>query len=272
MKKGKRGAGDVLRNASAAVCAAVLVMSGSGLLKTLSAYRAGADSYELLRESVAVSAAGAETGRAPNCEDPAAEPAAPDTPGGPEAPEPIDFNALKAINGDAAAWLRCPGTGIDYPVVQGENNSHYLRRLITGEYNAAGTLFIDCRNRPFTDRNTVIYGHNMRDKSMFWTLLQYKKQAFYDEHPVMRISTPEREYAVQIFAGFTAGTDTDAWKLEFGDDGEFAAWLLRERGRSVFLSGVQVSAADKVVTLSTCCYDFPGARFVVVGRLTENFS
>lgn len=273
MKRGKKGIAGVLINAFLLICVAALILSGTALVRTLSEYRAGADSYARLRHAAAVRTVSPNItarDRAPTfdaCDTAAESAAAMESTAAP--PPAIDFGALRAINGDVAAWLRCPGTNIDYPVVQGADNSRYLRRLITGEYNRSGTLFIDSRNRAFADRNTVIYGHNMRDQSMFWTLLRYQKQAFYDGRPTMRISVPEGEYTVELFAGYIASPDDGAWKREFADDAEFEVWLGLARSRSMFDSGVQVGAGDRVVTLSTCAYNFPGAKYVVLGKLVQ---
>ena len=105
----------------------------------------------------------------------------------------VDFDTLQSVNPDIQAWLYMSGSSIHYPVLQAEDNSTYLYRLADGSANAHGSLFIDCRNAgDFSDWNTLIYGHNMKDGSMFGGLKKYRKQAYYDVHPEMTLFTPEK--------------------------------------------------------------------------------
>ena len=120
-----------------------------------------------------------------------------------ELPIKIDFEKLKSQNEDVIAWIYSEGTEINYPIVQGEDNDYYLRRLLNGKWNIAGTLFIDYRNSSkFNDRNTFVHGHNMLDGSMFSSLLDYQKQEYYDEHPTMYLLTSDKNYTIEIFAGY----------------------------------------------------------------------
>ena len=98
----------------------------------------------------------------------------------------VDHEKLAEMNGDYRCWIYNPGTQIDYPVVQSEDNSHYLKRMFNGDRNSAGTLFIDYRNLPdFQDPNSLIYGHHMRNNSMFGTLTDYYVEGYYEAHPFM---------------------------------------------------------------------------------------
>ena len=97
----------------------------------------------------------------------------------------IDFAGLQAVNPDVIAWIDIPGLSVSYPVVQRNDNAYYLHHLITGEYNSSGSIFADCHNQPdFTDQNTIIYGHNMKNGSMFGTLSHYQDQALWEENPI----------------------------------------------------------------------------------------
>ena len=184
----------------------------------------------------------------------------------------VDFESLLAQGPDVKAWLELPGTVIQYPVAQGEDNSYYLKHLYDGTANKVGCLFIDYENaEDFSDNNTIIYGHNMRDGSMFSTLVEYKAQAYYDEHPEMYLVTPEGGYVVEVFSAFVAspeesGSETSPWALEWKDSGAYTTWLSAMQERSVIETGVSVTSSDKVLTLSTCTNG--GAdRFIVMGRL-----
>jgi len=180
----------------------------------------------------------------------------------------VDFAALRAINPDIVAWLILEGTSLNYPVVQGTDDLFYLEHMFDGTRNSAGTLFVDSFNTPgFADQNTVIYGHNMRDGNMFATLLEYRSQAFFQEHPRMLLLTPEGNYLIELFAGYTVDITADSWRFSFDDGDDFERWVSQAKYRSDFTSDVEVDPSDRLVTLSTCSYDFDDARYVVVGRL-----
>ncbi|MDR0905569.1 MAG: class B sortase [Oscillospiraceae bacterium] len=187
----------------------------------------------------------------------------------PDAWPDVDFDGLLKKNADTEAWLIGVGTNINYPVVHSHDNSDYLTHMFDGRASKLGAIFIDARNRAnFVDRNTIIYGHNMRNHSMFWTLTQYKSRYFYADHPTMRLIRPEGRYEIQIFAGTVANADeSEVWQFQFSDDEEFAVWVQMLRDRSSFKSDVTLGAGDRVVSLSTCSYEFTGARYVVFGKL-----
>lgn len=188
------------------------------------------------------------------------------------APPPVpqvDFEPLRAVNPEIVAWLTIEGTNIDYPVAQHSDNDYYLHHLFTGEWNSSGCLFMDCNNQAgLSDRHTIIYGHHMDNGAMFQNLMYYKDQAFYDKHPIAQLITPNGSCTIEFFAGYVADVGSDAWELDFTSDEGFGDWLGEALERSVFESRVIPSAADRVVTLSTCSYEFYNARFVLLGRLT----
>ena len=96
----------------------------------------------------------------------------------------IDFAGLKAVNPDVIAWIQILALDISYPVVQGKDNAYYLHHLFSGESNINGSIFVDCHNQPdFTDQNTIVYGHNMKNGSMFGTLDKYQDQTLFEQHP-----------------------------------------------------------------------------------------
>ena len=184
----------------------------------------------------------------------------------------VDFEALWETGPDIIGWLNLPDTAINYPVTQTDDNEYYLRHLYDGTYNKTGCLFADYENKKdFSDRNTIIYGHNMRDGSMFATLNEYNEQSYFDGHPQMYLVTPGGGYVVEIFTAFVASpgessSDTSPWRLGFKDDGAYTTWLSEMADRSVIETDVTVTSSDKVLTLSTCT---PGgkSRFIVMGKL-----
>ncbi|MCL2775511.1 MAG: class B sortase, partial [Oscillospiraceae bacterium] len=118
----------------------------------------------------------------------------------------IDFETLQMINPDAVAWLYGPGTPIDYPVMRAAEYDYYLHHLPNGEYNANGSLFIDYNWADFTDKLTIIYGHNMKSEQMFGSLANYKKQAYFEEHPCLYLYTAGGEsYSIELVYGCIMG-------------------------------------------------------------------
>lgn len=183
-------------------------------------------------------------------------------------PFTVDFGKLKQENGDIVGWIYSKNTPINYPIVQSKDNNYYLRRLITGEYNTAGSLFMDYRNNPnIEDSNTIIYGHNMKNATMFGTLQKYRNQEYYDNHKIMYYFTPEKNYIVRIFAGFTESVESNLYQLGNINQNDIEQ-LYR---KSNFKSDVTVAEGDKFLTLSTCAYEYDGARYVVIGLMQEVF-
>ncbi len=181
----------------------------------------------------------------------------------------VDFAALRAVNPEVVAWLICEGTQLNYPLVQGNDNAYYLKHLFDGTWNSAGCLFVDCGNTPgFLDQNTVVYGHNMKNKSMFSILTEYKSQEFYDAHPRMLLLTPDQNFRIELFAGYVAGTGDNAWQLSFASKSEFGDWIEATREKSLFQSNVEVEVSDRLITLSTCSYEFDDARYILIGKLS----
>lgn len=179
----------------------------------------------------------------------------------------IDFDRLLEENEDIVGWIYSENTPINYPIVQSDDNDYYLRRMLDGTYNINGTIFMDSRNNPnLTDRNTIIYGHNIKNGAMFGTLKKYMDQDYYDKHPVIYYLRPDQSYEIQLVAGYV----TEAWS----DTYNIPQTLEEQKklsedmtSQSVFKSNISFGEGDKIITLSTCAYDFDGARYVVVGRL-----
>ena len=179
----------------------------------------------------------------------------------------IDFEALKTINSDAAAWLYCPDTVIDYPVMKAADYSYYLDHLPDGTYNANGSLFIDynCAS-DFSDKLTVIYGHNMKSLKMFGSLTEYKSQSYFEKHPFMYLYTDQENYRIDLMYGcvIEAGKLRERGFMYAENAGELIAYAAQN---TTFESGVKYEEEDRVIALSTCSYEFDGARYVVVGIL-----
>ena len=181
----------------------------------------------------------------------------------------VDFDSLRQINGDVIGWIYIPDTNVNYPVVQGVNNDQYLYRLITGEYNSSGSIFLEAQiPADFSMQNNPIYGHNMKNGAMFAGITGYKSQDFYEEHPVAMLLTPDSNYLVHIFSGYVTDAWADAWELAFMQ-ADFQRWLDDRVRKSYFVSETIPTTADRVLTFSTCSYETYEGRFVVHGVLEE---
>lgn len=179
----------------------------------------------------------------------------------------VDFEALQAEHPDIIGWIYCPDTPINYPIVQAEDNQYYVDRLVDGTGNGGGSIFLDFRNSSeFTDVNSVIYGHNMTNKSMFGSLRDYRQQSYYEEHPVLWIVTPELAYRVDLLAGCVTAADSDDYNL-LETVNELQNLLSKLTDKSTFKSRLDPSVAERIVVLSTCTYDYDNARYIVVGNL-----
>lgn len=182
----------------------------------------------------------------------------------------VDFDALAAINPRVVGWLYGEDTSIHYPVVQGEDNDYYLSHLFDGTTNPNGCLFLDCRGASdFSDNNSIIYGHYMTDGTMFTSLSGYKKQDYYDSHPRLLLVTPKERFVVEVFSGYVASVTDKAWQTQFSTSEEWEAWLEEITDRSGFVSEIRPTTQDKILTFSTCSYEFANARFVVHGILKK---
>ena len=244
--------------------AAVMLASGLGLASELWRYRQGRQAYEELARYARTESP------PPEAEGPEEEPA--ETAGSGLAKSggglTVDFEALKEINPDTAAWIYGPDTGISYPVVLGGDNDYYLTHLFDGAENRSGCPFLDFRTSPdLSDPHIVIYGHHMRDGSMFTPLKYYRDQAYYESHPEFALLTPDSAFTMEIFSIYVADDQADAWQLTFSGEDQREAWLAGLEDKSMIRCQAGADPEAQTLTLSTCTYEFENARLVVHGNL-----
>ncbi len=261
------------------VLAIVIIAAGIVIFVTLREYSEGEKIYLKFQEYVFLPE-----------ETPAVPPSSGETAGIPETPAPqeenrvddpvdvstpvdtgppvVDFAGLQAVNSDVLGWIYSAGTPINYPVVQGDTNEEYLYRMVDGTVNKCGSIFLDCGNdKEFQDANSIIHGHNMNNGSMFSELKKYAKQEYYDQHSRIWLVTPSQTYSIEIFAAFVTEADSEVWRQNFPSEEEFTTWKSNMARKSFFTSKVFPAVGEKVVTLSTCSYEFDNAHFVVIGVL-----
>lgn len=250
--------------------ACVFVWSAYNIVSTELGYHKAKQAYNDIANTYAtVTSTPAPTAAA----DPAAPTATPDPDYSPLRGT-IDFDGLKAANNEYAAWLYSENTPINYPVMFPEHDSegeyYYIDHMPDGNYSANGTLFMDFRNAAdFTDKNTCIYGHNMKDGSMFASLHSYDEEGYYAQHPCLYLSTPAMNYRLDLIAGFVTDPDSFAYVRDFDSSEQFMNHVELLKESSFFQSDVEITESDRLVTLSTCTYEIDDGRYVVVGKLVD---
>lgn len=269
--KGKKDGGwrNSLRVVIMMVALCVFLYSAYNLFYIFMEYRDGEKEYEDLQKyAVAVEEpeAGSETGGADGAG--TEEDKADDADDG---YVEVDFAKLQAINPEVVGWIYFPGVGINYPVTKTTDNSYYLTHTFEGTENSAGSIFMDFANDGgFADTNTFLYGHNMKNGSMFGLLGRYKKEAYFREHPYFWICTPTGKYKYQIFSCYVTDAASKSYTRTFAAEAEYAEYLDMLRELSGYDTGVDVTTADRMVSLSTCTSISEDSRFLVHGKLVES--
>ena len=178
---------------------------------------------------------------------------------------------LKKLNPDVKAWIQVPKTNIDYPVVQGEDNNYYLKHSFEGESVNAGCIFMDSEaSVDWSDRNTFVFGHNMRDESMFGTFKKLLKgTASCEENPYFYIYTEENVYIYEIFSYYETKSNSDRFAT-FTSDASYDDYVQWATEHSLYASDADLSDRGNIVSLSTC-YGSAGTkrRALIHGVLTE---
>lgn len=183
----------------------------------------------------------------------------------------VDFDTLAAENSHIIAWIYQEDTKINYPVVYSGDNSFYLTHLFNKETNNAGCPFLDKDNKTdFSDRHSIIYGHNMQNGSMFADLLKYRNKDYINDHPDLLLVTKDAKYYFHVFSGYVESGWGNCWKIKFDSDADYQQWLEKSVSRNEIRGEIaEPDLSLPVLTLSTCCYDFDDARYVVLGTLEK---
>lgn len=185
-------------------------------------------------------------------------------------PLSVNFDALKAVSEDAVLWLDIPGTQVSYPVAQAEDNDYYLRRKLNGENSFAGTVFMDYRNDPaVSDDNTIFYGHNMRNSSMFGMLKQYGKEEFFLAHPEIDLYLPDRILRCTVISSHQEEAQEENFPTNFKSGEEKTAYINRMKSRAWYDTGITADETDRLITLVTCTGNGYSHRFVVQAVVME---
>ena len=179
----------------------------------------------------------------------------------------VDLSAYLAQNPDFVAWLRIPGTNVDYPVVQTDNSDYYLNHTFSGKSSVVGTLFsLADADYAAPGRNIAIYGHHLRSsgEKMFTSLMRYKNPDFYEDNKTVMLDSlyRHREYTIFAVMNMKVG-DWEPSRTTFSGDAAFMAFVNRAKSESLYDTGVEVGADDHILTLITCDRSYAGKE----GRL-----
>ena len=244
------GAGRVISTIVLVVALAVFCYSGFQLYTILKGYYDGRSEYDKVRE-VAI--------------DQKAEDQETDSGDG----FSVNFDELKSINEDTIGWIRFSPKPeeINYPIVQGKDNDEYLHRTFSANENTLGAIFLNVDNKAdFSDKNSIIYGHRMKDGSMFRHLQDYDSQEFWKSNPYFYIYTPDgQKLTYHIFAAGEVEDASEIYQTQFESDDAYLKYLNTVTGISLYDTAVKVDTGDTTVTLSTCTSANDTHRFVVVG-------
>ena len=179
----------------------------------------------------------------------------------------MDLEALREVNPDVLGWILIPDTKINYPILQGSDNDYYLKHTWDGKPYAVGSIFMEHLNNPdFTDFNTIIYGHNMNDGSMFASIREYRNQAYWEKHPYVYIRTDLGVYRYEVFASYLARVNSNTYGVRFSREESREAFVNNAIVDSSIDTGIEPEPTDRILTLSTC-KGGTATRWVVHARL-----
>ncbi|KOS69694.1 sortase [Lysinibacillus contaminans] len=182
------------------------------------------------------------------------------------------FEDLQAVNEHIVGWISVDGTKLNNPILQTENNDFYLDHNFRDNYSRAGSVFMDYRN-DVTDmnRNTILYGHAMKNGTMFGSLKNYLQQEYVDTHNKIYVDTLYEGYDIEVFAAYETTIDFYYIETEFTTDEAFLEFIEEVKEKSVIQTDVEIGLDDKIVTLSTCKDSVMSddQRFVVQGKLVK---
>lgn len=188
---------------------------------------------------------------------------------------PVDFKELQDINPDIYAWIEIPGTEVNYPIAQSSSDdAYYLNHTIEGKSGLPGSIYTESVNsKDFSDFNTVIYGHNMKDGSMFHGLHGYMDKAFFDEHPTVYIYTPDKVLEYEIFASVVYDDRHLMKAYDFKETSHRKSFLesidLVRDMKSNHNENITVDENDHIITLSTCITGQDDNRYLVEAVLKD---
>lgn len=183
----------------------------------------------------------------------------------------LSFEELKKINPEVFGWLTVYGTNMDYPLVQGTDNSKYVNTDAKGSYALSGSLFLDYRNSSdFTDFNSIIYGHHMDKQVMFGEIADFKDESYFDSHRYGKLYFGGQELGLEFFAFLEVDAYGAVYSPGIQGGVETENYLQEILSASIHTRDINLTESEHLVLLSTCTSDVTNGRHILVGRLTED--
>ena len=180
------------------------------------------------------------------------------------------FEELRAINPEVMGWLRVNDTSINYPLLQGEDNSKYVNTDVEGNYSLSGAIFLHCMNAPdFTDFNSIIYGHHMEKNKMFGDIGLFTDEAYFESHPYGSLFFDGRDHGLEFFAFLTVDAYDEVFYLCPDEEPARTEYLERIYDLAAYVRDLDVTTEDRLVLLSTCTTSMTNGRNILVGRLSD---
>ncbi|NTV89131.1 MAG: class B sortase [Clostridiales bacterium] len=181
------------------------------------------------------------------------------------------FTDLLKINGEVIGRIKINGTNIDYPLLQHSDNDYYLKTDINGQASKSACVVVDYRNsKDFSDKNTLIYAHNMKNGSMFHSLVFYKDEDFFNSHRTVNVDTLTESGVWEVFSVYVLDADTERLNINYSQEGSFLKAIEGYKSRSMFQTDVSLSDTDRIITMVTCSYETANSRTIVHAKYTGN--
>ena len=191
----------------------------------------------------------------------------------------LQIEKLQEQNSDIVGWIEVEGTNINYPVLQGEDNSYYMNHNYKKEENTYGSIFLDKDyDWSIPSSNLLLYGHNLQNGELFHDILNYKDKSYYEEHPVIRFTTEKEDSEFEIISAFYSRvyykSETNVFRYYYfinaDNEEEYNEFVENAKEASIYDTGKTAEYGDQLITLSTCSYHTEDGRFAVVARKNKS--
>lgn len=191
----------------------------------------------------------------------------------------LQIEKLQEQNSDIVGWIEVEGTNINYPVLQGEDNSYYMNHNYKKEENTYGSIFLDKDyDWSIPSSNLLLYGHNLQNGELFHDILNYKDKSYYEEHPVIRFTTEKEDSEFEIISAFYSRvyykSETNVFRYYYfinaDNEEEYNEFIENAKEASIYDTGKTAEYGDQLITLSTCSYHTEDGRFAVVARKNKS--
>lgn len=176
------------------------------------------------------------------------------------------YDKFSIRNPDYKFWLRIENTNINFPVVQGSDNKYYLKHDINKAESISGCPFVNCDNNVKTDKNVIVYGHNMRSNNMFNHLEKFKESQFFNSDNNIVVTDEEGEHIYKVFSVYTMKSNDELGKTNYSNKDEFFEAVKAMQSKSFYYKDIKVADNDRILTLVTCTYEINDGRLVVEAK------